>query len=170
MAGADDIARAELESLRSCGLLRSLDPLRTLPGPEIELRPGERLVNFSSDDYLGLAADPRIAQAGSAARTSYLPGSGLSVASLSPAKLATQAKRARTGRFLVRRETHEPSQPTCARFADAYGGFRPFDDASPWAHPWSANRTWVEFCPGQAPSQAAAMTALAALSARQRGE
>src|SRR6266566_1547348 len=60
MPGADDMARAELEALRERGLLRSLEPLRTPPGAEVELRPGERLINFSSNDYLGLAADARI--------------------------------------------------------------------------------------------------------------
>ena len=42
MPGADDMARAELEALRERGLLRSLEPLRTPPGAEVELRPGER--------------------------------------------------------------------------------------------------------------------------------
>ena len=63
MAGAEEIARAELERLRERGLARALEPLRSPPGAEIELRPGERLVNFSSNDYLGLAGDVRVAQA-----------------------------------------------------------------------------------------------------------
>ena len=63
MPSADDIARSELESLQARGLLRSLEPLRSPPGAEVELRPGERLINFSSNDYLGLAADARIARA-----------------------------------------------------------------------------------------------------------
>jgi 8-amino-7-oxononanoate synthase len=43
--------------------LRALEPLRSPPGAEIELRPGERLINLSSNDYLGLAGDERVAQA-----------------------------------------------------------------------------------------------------------
>lgn len=63
MGLADDIARQELSQLAARGLLRSLEPLRSPPGAEIELRPGERLINLSSNDYLGLAGDPRLASA-----------------------------------------------------------------------------------------------------------
>src|SRR5438067_5502948 len=63
MSSADDVAKGELETLRQRGLLRTLEPMRTPPGAEIELRPGERLINFSSNDYLGLAGDARIARA-----------------------------------------------------------------------------------------------------------
>jgi 8-amino-7-oxononanoate synthase len=57
---ADALAREELAAIASNGLLRTLEPLTSAAGPEIELRSGERLVNFSANDYLGLAAHPRI--------------------------------------------------------------------------------------------------------------
>src|SRR5579859_6686174 len=63
MAVADEIAREELRALQEQGLSRELTPQRTAPGVEIELRPGERLLNFSSNDYLGLAGDARVARA-----------------------------------------------------------------------------------------------------------
>jgi 8-amino-7-oxononanoate synthase len=78
MAGADEIARAELDALRARGLLRSLEPLRSPPGAEIELRPGERLINFSSNDYLGLSGDARIAQALAEAARAWGAGAGAS--------------------------------------------------------------------------------------------
>ncbi|TMB19085.1 MAG: aminotransferase class I/II-fold pyridoxal phosphate-dependent enzyme, partial [Deltaproteobacteria bacterium] len=78
MAGADEIARSELDALRARGLLRSLEPLRTPPGAEVELRPGERLINFSSNDYLGLASDPRIAEALAGGARTWGAGAGAS--------------------------------------------------------------------------------------------
>ena len=78
MPGADDVAKAELETLRERGLLRALEPLRTPPGAEIELRPGERLINFSSNDYLGLASDARIAEALATGARTWGSGAGAS--------------------------------------------------------------------------------------------
>jgi len=78
MAGAEEIARAELDALRVRGLLRALEPLRTPPGAEIELRPGERLVNFSSNDYLGLAGDARIGEALALGARAWGAGAGAS--------------------------------------------------------------------------------------------
>src|SRR4030088_1760136 len=76
MPRADDIAEAELGALRARGLLRSLEPLRTPQGAEVELRPGERLINFSSNDYLGLAGDPRLAHALAAGARASGAGAG----------------------------------------------------------------------------------------------
>jgi 8-amino-7-oxononanoate synthase len=78
VAVADDIARAELEALRARGLFRELEPLRTPPGAEIELRPGERLINFSANDYLGLAGEPRIAEALARGARTWGSGAGAS--------------------------------------------------------------------------------------------
>ncbi|HTO99260.1 MAG TPA: 8-amino-7-oxononanoate synthase [Myxococcales bacterium] len=78
MAKAEEIARGELDALRARGLLRELTPLRSLPGPEVELRPGERLINFSSNDYLGLAGDPRIAKALAEGARAWGAGAGAS--------------------------------------------------------------------------------------------
>ena len=60
MSGADALAREELAAISANGLLRSLEPLRSTPGAEVELDSGEHLVNFSSNDYLGLATDPEV--------------------------------------------------------------------------------------------------------------
>ena len=78
MSVADEIARAELDALRARGLLRSLEPLRSRAGAEIELRPGERLINLSSNDYLGLAGDARIASALAEGAARWGAGAGAS--------------------------------------------------------------------------------------------
>ena len=78
MSRAEEMARAELEALRERGLLRSLEPLRAPPGAEVEIRPGELLINFSSNDYLGLAADARIARALAEGARAWGSGAGAS--------------------------------------------------------------------------------------------
>ena len=78
MSTADQIARAELEALGARGLLRALEPVRTPAGPEVELRSGERLINLSSNDYLGLAGDPRLARALAEGAARWGAGAGAS--------------------------------------------------------------------------------------------
>src|SRR5256885_4362070 len=80
MGIADRIAREELSTLEAQGLLRSLEPQNSPPGAEIELPRGERLLNFSSNDYLGLAAHPAVADALARAATRW--GSGASASRL----------------------------------------------------------------------------------------
>jgi 8-amino-7-oxononanoate synthase len=80
MGIADRIAREELSALEAQGLLRSLEAQTTAPGAVIALPGGERLLNFSSNDYLGLAAHPAIADA--LARASARWGSGASASRL----------------------------------------------------------------------------------------
>ena len=55
-------AEEELDGLRRQGLLRSLEPLESPQGAVVCVG-GKRLVNFSSNDYLGLAADARLGNA-----------------------------------------------------------------------------------------------------------
>ncbi len=60
--GALDWLGPELAALEARGLRRSLEPLATAQGPVVEVG-GRRLVNLCSNDYLGLAADPRLRRA-----------------------------------------------------------------------------------------------------------
>ncbi|HEX4621608.1 MAG TPA: hypothetical protein VH208_08580, partial [Myxococcaceae bacterium] len=55
-------AEEDLAALDSRGLRRSIEPLASPQGAVIRIGE-ETLVNFSSNDYLGLAADPRVASA-----------------------------------------------------------------------------------------------------------
>jgi 8-amino-7-oxononanoate synthase len=52
----------ELADLSAAGLLRTLKPLDSPTGPRV-IRDGRELWNFASNDYLGLAADPELAEA-----------------------------------------------------------------------------------------------------------
>ncbi|HZN94409.1 MAG TPA: 8-amino-7-oxononanoate synthase [Myxococcales bacterium] len=70
-------AREDLEALGSQGLRRALEPLQSPQGPVVVVG-GQRLVNFSSNDYLGLAADPRLARAAARALEARGTGAGAS--------------------------------------------------------------------------------------------
>ena len=50
-------AQGELDVLASQHLTRSLEPLESPQGPTVRVG-GQTLINFSSNDYLGLAASP----------------------------------------------------------------------------------------------------------------
>ncbi|MEO1350956.1 MAG: 8-amino-7-oxononanoate synthase [Cyanobacteria bacterium J06635_15] len=59
-----------LATLHKAHWYRSVQAIDSKPGPEIWLN-GDRLVNFASNDYLGLASDPRLAKAAIAAIEQY---------------------------------------------------------------------------------------------------
>jgi 8-amino-7-oxononanoate synthase len=65
----------ELEDLAARGLRRALEPIASAQGPVV-VAGGRRLVNLCSNDYLGLAADPRLRAAAAAAAEREGAGSG----------------------------------------------------------------------------------------------
>ena len=72
-----DIFQEQLQALRARSLHRQLREIGTAQGPEVQIV-GRRLVNFSSNDYLGLAADPILRQAAIAAIEEFGVGAGAS--------------------------------------------------------------------------------------------
>jgi 8-amino-7-oxononanoate synthase len=67
----------ELKALRERSLDRHLRETSTAQGPEVEIG-GRRLINFSSNDYLGLANDPRLREAAITAIDEFGVGAGAS--------------------------------------------------------------------------------------------
>jgi 8-amino-7-oxononanoate synthase len=67
----------ELDERRQRGLYRVRRRLQSGQGVRIRLR-GRELINFSSNDYLALAADPRLARAAATAARRYGCGAGAS--------------------------------------------------------------------------------------------
>ncbi len=67
----------DLQSLRGEGRYRVRRTLLTGQGPHVRYR-GRDFVNFSSNDYLGLAGDPRLARAAARAARRYGCGAGAS--------------------------------------------------------------------------------------------
>lgn len=66
-----------LAALRNEGLYRELRRVDSAPGPRIEIG-GKTLLNFSSNDYLGLANHPALKEAASQAVEKFGAGSGAS--------------------------------------------------------------------------------------------
>lgn len=67
----------ELERLERDGLRRRPPSLSSPPGPEVVIG-GRRVIQLCSNDYLGLAGDPRLAQAAAEAAHRWGAGSGAS--------------------------------------------------------------------------------------------
>ena len=67
----------QLQALRARSLDRKLREIGTAQGPEVQIV-GRRLVNFSSNDYLGLAADPILREAAIGAIEAFGVGAGAS--------------------------------------------------------------------------------------------
>src|SRR5438045_8224167 len=67
----------QLDRLRARSLLRRLREIGSAQGPNVELV-GQRLVNFSSNDYLGLAADEQLRAAATHAIEQFGVGAGAS--------------------------------------------------------------------------------------------
>jgi len=72
-----DFFQEQLEQLRARSLDRHLREISSAQGPEIEIA-GRRLINFSSNDYLGLANDLRLREAAIAAIGEFGVGAGAS--------------------------------------------------------------------------------------------
>lgn len=72
-----DLFLQQLHELRSQSLFRKLREIGTAQSPEVQVV-GERLVNFSSNDYLGLADDQLLRDAATAAIAEFGVGAGAS--------------------------------------------------------------------------------------------
>ncbi len=72
-----DFFQEQLQALRAQSLHRKLREVGTAQGPEIEIV-GQQLVNFSSNDYLGLANDPLLREAAIAGVAEFGVGAGAS--------------------------------------------------------------------------------------------
>jgi 8-amino-7-oxononanoate synthase len=72
-----DLFTEELVALRARLLDRHLREITVAQGPEVEIG-GRRLINFSSNDYLGLANDPRLRKAATSAIDEFGVGAGAS--------------------------------------------------------------------------------------------
>ena len=58
-----DYLRKELNSIKQQGLFKEERIIKSAQGPEITLKTGQRVLNFCSNNYLGLASNPEVIQA-----------------------------------------------------------------------------------------------------------
>jgi 8-amino-7-oxononanoate synthase len=72
-----ELFQEQLQALRARSLERKLREIGSAQGPEVQIA-GRRLINFSSNDYLGLANDPRLRAAATAAISEFGVGAGAS--------------------------------------------------------------------------------------------
>ena len=93
----DDPFQGELTSLKSQSLHRRLRQMQASADGTVELAASGRLVNFASNDYLGLADDPLLRDAAKAAIDRYGVGAGASrlVSGTGPAHGCLEEKLAR---------------------------------------------------------------------------
>ena len=77
MSAFDQELKARLDAIREQGLLRGLRRVDTAQGPRIEIG-GRKLLNFSSNDYLGLANHPALKEAAIKATQDFGAGTGAS--------------------------------------------------------------------------------------------
>lgn len=77
MRGMNDVLEEELQQLQTAGLRRTLRAVQQRHGGTV-LISGERVADFASNDYLGLASDPRIARAAAAVLQAEGTGAGAS--------------------------------------------------------------------------------------------
>jgi 8-amino-7-oxononanoate synthase len=73
----DEDLRRRLDALRAQNLRRELRRVDSPPGPRLQMG-GRTLLNFASNDYLGLANDPRLKEAAIHAVEKFGAGSGAS--------------------------------------------------------------------------------------------
>ncbi len=73
----EELFAKDLEALRARSLDRHLREITGAQGPEVEIG-GRRWINFTSNDYLGLANDPRLREAATAAIAEFGVGTGAS--------------------------------------------------------------------------------------------
>jgi 8-amino-7-oxononanoate synthase len=77
MNAFDEELSSRLQQLRDQGLYRQLHRIDSPQGPRIEMD-GKSFLNFSSNDYLGLANDPALKEAAAAAVGQFGAGAGSS--------------------------------------------------------------------------------------------